>query len=201
MSTMGFVVGNGESRLTVPADMYAKWDTWACNLAYRQFQPKHLVCCDRAMLVAALSDYQNHRSELWTRRRWFDSIAMEKVNQLPDLPFTQEHRWDRHMDWGSGVYAAYLACLSQHNVLLFIGFDLWGKNGRLNNVFADQQGYAAADSAEIDPSCWIYQFGRLFQNYPDKQFVFLNWPDWPVPEEWEQYDNFNTDDIRQVSNL
>ena len=67
--SFGVVVGNGISRMDVDRDHYLGKETWACNLAYKQFKPTHLVCCDRAMAVLALSSNVKDHSTIWTRSR------------------------------------------------------------------------------------------------------------------------------------
>lgn len=197
--SFGFVIGNGESRLSVPATMYQHKDTWACNLAYKQFSPKNLICCDRHILVQAIGD--NAKGQIWTRKRWFSSMELPNVQHLPDLPYQGIHKFDQHMNWGSGTYAAYLACMSDHDILVFIGFDLWGKDNRINNVFKGEKGYGPKDSGPVGPQAWIHQIDKLMEIYTNKQFVFLNDKGWEPPESWLARDNFNHDLLRQLNNL
>ena len=200
--SFGFVIGNGISRTAVPAKMYDKKDTWACNLAYRDFTPANLICCDRHITVSAVSAGMNTKCQMWTRDRWFGAIEMPGVKPLPSLPFPIEIKHDREMDWGSGTYAAYLAALSEHDIIVMIGFDLWGtKDRRVNNVFAGEEGYGPKDAAPVGSEGWIHQFGRIFAHFPDKQFVFLNEDGWEAPDAWSVYDNFNKDELRQLKNL
>lgn len=200
--SFAIVVGNGESRLQVPARDYDKKDTFACNLAYKHFTPKTLVCCDKNIFIKAFSENAHKHSQLWTRKRWLSKVEAADVYALPeDLPFPVEHKYDRFMDWGSGTYAAYLACNSLHDIIVMVGFDLYSRTGKVNNCFKGETGYGPADSDPVGPGAWIHQFGRLFQHYSNKQFVFLNEPDWKAPEEWRHYENFFQDDIRQLNNL
>lgn len=199
----GFVIGNGESSNAVPGRIYENKQTWACNLAYRHLIPKNLVCCDKNILVTALSEGAANFSKVWTRSRWSRSVDLRSVNLLPDtLPFPKECKHDLPMHWGSGVYAAYLACQSQHDILVFIGFDLWpNSQGKVNNMFAGEKGYGPKDAAPVSPEGWIHQFERLFAHYPDQQFLFLNWPKWQPPASWLKHENFNQDDLKQINNL
>ena len=199
--SFGVVVGNGISRMDVDRDHYLGKETWACNLAYKQFKPTHLVCCDRAMAVLALSSNVKDHSTIWTRKRWFSVVDLPGVEALPDLPFPKLSAYDRDMDWGSGTYAAYLACISKHDILAFVGFDLWDDRGKVNNVFAGEKGYGPSNASPVDPSAWIHQIAVLLKHFPEKQFVFLNRPDWQAPDQWKAFDNFYTDDISQLVNL
>jgi hypothetical protein len=195
------VVGNGISRRGIDPDHYLGKETWACNLAYRNLKTKNLVCCDKLIAIEALACNVSKQSTVWTRKRWFSVIDLEGAEALPDLPFPKDTNYDREMDWGSGTYAAFLACRSKHDIIAFVGFDLWDNNGKVNNVFAGEKGYGPADAVPVSPDAWIHQISVLMKHFPDKQFVFLNRPDWRAPEQWQAFDNFYTDDISQLVNL
>jgi len=117
------------------------------------------------------------------------------------LPFPLEKKFDQPMNWGSGTYAAYLACLEDSNVIILAGFDLWAINGLVNNIYAGQNGYGPKDAGPVNPSVWIYQFTKLFEYFPEKQFVFVNYPNWQAPKEWLQYDNFFFDELKSLKDL
>ena len=201
--SFGLIVGNGESRLTLDTSVYEKKDTWGCNLVYREFTPRTLVCCDKNILITAISERAERSSSIWTRKMWSGKLDLQDINYLPeDLPFPKESKHDLHLHWGSGTYAAYLACLSPHDILVFVGFDLWGnKDNKINNVFKGQNGYGPADGDAVGPQGWIHQISRLIGHFSKKQFVFLNLPSWKPPESWTDHDNFFQDDLKQVNNL
>lgn len=199
--SFGFVIGNGVSRTAIPSKLYEHKITYACNLAYRDIKPTNLVCCDRHIIVQAIQDGAGGSSQLWTRDRWFSAIAMPGVKILPELPYEGNHKYDRPMDWGSGSYAALLACQAEHDLLVFVGFDLWGIEGKVNNVYAGEKGYGPKDGGAVGPQAWIHQISKLMETYADKQFIFLNKLDWQPPEQWLKHENFNTDDIKQITNL
>jgi hypothetical protein len=200
--SFGFVIGNGESRQAVPARMLEHRQTYACNLAYRQFAPTNLICCDKQMIITALSEGAGKNSCLWTRKRWFHGIDLPSVQELPeDFAWPQSIKHDQPMHWGSGSYAALVACRAAHEILVFIGFDLWSKDGRVNNLFKGQKGYGPADADPVGPEGWIHQMDVLMKQHQDKQFVFLNTKDWQPPLTWTQNKNFNHDELKQLNNL
>lgn len=200
--SFGFVVGNGESRLAVPARMLEHKEVYACNLAYRQFKVKELVCCDKRVLATAVSEGANLRARLWTRSRWFSQMDLPGVHVLPEnFPWPENNKHDQYMNWGSGTYAALLACRSDHEILVFIGFDLWSKNGKVNNVFKGENGYGPKDADAVGPEGWIHQLDLLMRYYPEKQFVFLNEKGWEPPQQWVDNDNFNSDELKQLRDL
>lgn len=199
---ISLVLGNGHTRLSVSPEIVAKHNSYACNLAYRDFKPNNLVACDRHIFIQSISELANKDSKVWTRSRWLGNLEkIDNVEQLPKLPFALHHRFDRDMNWGSGTYAAYLACLDDPNVIVFAGFDLWGNQGKVNNIYAGQQGYGPKDASATDPSVWIYQFKKLFDEFQDKQFVFLNFPNWKAPEEWQDSSNFFQDELKSLASI
>ena len=200
--TISVVLGNGISRKQLTAKLLNGKNTYACNYAYKDFDPKNLIVCDRHLLITALSEGANKKAKVWTRHRWYNNInSQENLYFFPNLPFEIDHKYDRDMNWGSGTYAAYLACLDEPNVLVLVGFDLWANNNKVNNIYAGQNGYGPADASPVDPSAWIYQFKKLFAHFNHKQFVFLNTAGWQLPKEWNSYKNVFFDDIREFKKL
>ena len=196
------ILGNGQSRRSVPAKILKNKNTFACNYAYRDYEVKNLICCDRHILTTAISEGAAENSKIWTRPRWHNNIEPKNnVNIFPQLPFPVYQKFDQPMNWGSGTYAAYLACLDEPSVLVFAGFDLWGNENKINSVYAGQEGYQAVDSGAVNPSVWIYQFSKLFEFFHEKQFVFLNFPTWQEPQEWQRYSNYYKDNLKVLNTL
>lgn len=203
---IAFVVGNGISRTKIADDWYADRNTYSCNLTYQNFTPKNLVICDRPLLVEAISQNAHLKSKVWTRDCWKRHVeAVENVYALPNPPYKAVTKHDQPMNWGSGLYAALLACLDDNDLLVFIGFDLWPislkETKKVNNVYAGHNGYGPKDAGPVDPSGWIYQFTKLFELFPNKQFVFINKNNWRIPEEWKTYENFNLDTFDSLNSL
>lgn len=202
---IAYVIGNGVSRTKLSNDWYEGRNTYSCNLTYQDFTPKNLIICDRPLLVEAISQNAHLKSKVWTRDRWKRHVeAVENVYTLPDPPFPVVAKHDLPMNWGSGLYAALLAC-QENDLLIFIGFDLWPvslkQTKKVNNVYAGHNGYGPKDAGPVDPSGWIYQFTRLFEFYNDKQFVFINKNNWRIPDEWKPYENFNLDTFDSLNSL
>jgi hypothetical protein len=84
------------------------------------------------------------------------------------------------------MLAVTLVC----NKISLLGFDLYGIDNRVNNIYKGTSNYLAADSRAVDPSYWIYQTGLIFKHYPDIEFTIINTPDWPMPDAWK-YPNVN----------
>ena len=200
---IAYVIGNGISRTKLKNDWYEGRNTYSCNLTYQDFTPKNLIICDRYILVEAISQNAHLKTKIWTRDRWKRHVeAVENVYVLPDPPYKSVTKHDQPMNWGSGLYAALLACQEDNALIVLIGFDLWPTNkNKVNNVYAGNNGYGPKDSSPVDPSGWIYQFTKLFEIYNDKQFVFINKNNWRIPDEWKSYENFNLDTFDSLNSL
>ena len=199
---IAFVIGNGLTRKKIDPAFYEGKETYGCNLAYKDIPLKHLVCCDRHMVLTAVSELANKKCKVYTRQRWLNVMHLENVHALPDIPYRPMSKHDQPMNWGSGLYAALLACQSDCDIMVFLGFDLWPNTDNTNNnVYAGHNGYGPKNGDPVDPSGWIYQFTKLFEIYNDKQFVFVNKKQWRVPDQWAKYENFNTDTFASLNSL
>ena len=105
---------------------------------------------------------------------------------VPDIPFTSDNRPDQPKHWGSGSYAVLVAATKGFNEISLIGFDLYSKNQKVNNIYKNTNNYSNSDSQTVDPSYWIYQLSRIFKHYPDTSFIIYNEAGWPMPTEWQQ---------------
>ena len=132
------VIGNGQSRQTINLNNLTGQKI-GCNAIIRDTHVDYLVCCDKKMVRQAL---QQNFSPIYTRSRWSDDFDSVNVQSLPELPYKGEDRKDDPFNWGSGPYAILLACNLQKtkptatNIKL-VGFDLYGLDGKLNNVYAN----------------------------------------------------------------
>ena len=195
------VIGNGESRRGF--DLYQlQWlgTTVGTNAAHREFHPDHLVCCDRRMVQEAVNT--GYENPVYTRNDWYKQFSFwRNVTCVPDLPYTGDKRQDDPWHWGSGGHALNLACTMNPEYVVIIGFDLWGVNDKVNNIYKDTEHYSSADKHAVDPSYWVYQTAKLFEHYPDIKFIQIQPDSWEPPESWEQYDNFYIDDYAALNNL
>jgi hypothetical protein len=181
------VLGNGESRKEI--DLSTATDIKiGCNAIYRDHRVQHLVCCDRRMVAEACSSGYNTLSYIYTRSDWIHYFAnQERVRSLPPLPYQGENRWDDPFHWGSGPYAVLLgAKICKGETITLIGFDLYGIENKVNNIYKGTQNYADIESKNVDPKYWIYQIGRIFSLYKSRRFRVLQTSDWPLPDAWNQ---------------
>jgi hypothetical protein len=171
------VIGNGESRLKINIDNI-NLEKIGCNACIRDFYVDHLVCIDKKPLQEALKIYQG---KIYTRPEYIRLNS--NLLEVPKIPYPQTIRPDFPEHWGSGPYAILLAALNFDEINI-IGFDLWGIEGKVNNIYKDTNNYVESNHRAIDPRYWIYQISKIFLSYPDKYFILYNREDWKMPESW-----------------
>lgn len=195
------VIGNGESRAKVNLDLLSTFTTIGCNAIFRDIKVDHLVCCDRRMVEESL---QYQETSIYTRNRYYKDFRKLKklrhINQLPDLPYTGLEKKDQPEHWGSGPYAVLLALHLNFNKIFLVGFDLYGNNNKVNNIYKDTKNYSCKDNMAVDPSYWIYQIKKIFQIYPQAHFTIVNTENWTMPREW-RLPNIKFLDIKNFTDL
>lgn len=182
------VIGNGQSRKKINLNKVYK-EKIGCNAVYRDTYTDYIVCCDKRMVKQVLAHGHPH---IFTRQRWFHDFNHECVNPLPDLPETGKDRRDDPFHWGSGPYAVLLGA-SMDTCVEMVGFDLYGINGKVNNIYSDTDGYSSSDKGAIDHSYWEYQIGKVFSWFPKTYFKIYNEPNWIMPDNWKKFSNVSLD--------
>jgi hypothetical protein len=181
------VVGNGESRKKIDLTVLSK-PIIGCNAIHRDIITDHLVCCDRRMVQEAIKNPQTSNSLIYVRLDWYryfrKTLKYKNIRPLPSIPYQGNGRADRPIHWGSGSYAILLAATLGFTSINILGFDLYGVNGRVNNVYKDTENYSASSKSSVDYSYWIYQISRVFELFPQTQFHVYNTPNWIIPELW-----------------
>lgn len=179
------VIGNGESRKQLElGSILEKFVTVGCNAICRDYSVDHLICCDRRMAIEAIAVAPS-TTTIYTRPNWSEMLdRFSNLVQVPELPYRGKNREDDPFQWGSGGYALLVGCLQGDNISI-VGFDLWSDSHYVNNVYKNTANYSKEDSHAIDPSYWIYQIGKVFQLFPNKQFTIYNKENWKVPEQWQ----------------
>lgn len=172
------VLGNGESRKHL--NIYSIDNKIiGCNAVVRDMKVDAVVCCDKRMVKEAL---HTEVPKIYTRSRWLN-WEDSRVCQLPDLPYKGSDRKDESIHWGSGPYAVLIAAKSAETIYL-AGFDLYGKEKYLNNIYKDTANYKTSKDFRTDPSYWIYQIAKIFEIYNRRSFVILQPKDWTLPKSW-----------------
>jgi hypothetical protein len=196
------VIGNGESRRNIDLFRFSKTHTTiGCNALHRDFVPDHLICCDNRMVREGL---EAGVPKIYTRERYYRDhrkIAKNKnIFRLPNLPYEGSEKRDQPEHWGSGPYAVLLACELKFQNIDLLGFDLYGVNDKVNNVYKDTDNYAKSDSQPVDHSFWVYQIDKIFKNFSNRTFTVYNNRGWKIPREWTR-DNIRFENISDIMSL
>lgn len=174
------VFGNGESRSGIEIPI----DSIGCNAVFRDHKLKHIVCIDPEMLAECLNSNNTKNSFIYTRPEWVKHIKDERIKPVPALPYKGIDKLDDPWHWSSGGFAVILGSSYSNEINLF-GFDLYGNNGSINNIYKGSKNYSGADSQAPNSYGWIYQLSKIFLSYPDKYFVIHNYREWIIPDQWK----------------
>lgn len=189
--TTALVIGNGESRKNINIPEFARgYDTIGCNAIHRDGAVDYIVCCDRRMVEEAVKSENTKYTEIHVRPDWFHYFRKirkdRRIKQVPKLPYQGEQKQDQPLHWGSGPYAVLLAATQEHETVMMIGFDLYPSNDKVNNLYKGTPNYSKEDANPVDPSYWVYQISKVFQYYPETDFVIWNHSDWTMPKLWQR---------------
>jgi len=194
---MIIAIGNGESRKNVDLNSIVAKKV-GCNAIYRDFDIDHLVCVDKRMILEALDAGANNDSLVYTRKELFKRFSTKRLREVPPLPYAGYESPDLPKNWGSGPYAVLLSAIKTDDASVgLLGFDLYGIDGKTNNVYKDTPNYNISDKRAVDPSYWIYQIGKIFENYPKVKFTIFQEEGWQRPKSWKK-SNVKVDNISNI---
>jgi hypothetical protein len=175
------VIGNGESRSQIDIDKIVDTKI-GCNAVIRDYYVDHLICVDRRMVQESIDT----GAHIYTRPDWYQNFnAYKNIKCVPKLPYKGDERPDEPFQWGSGPYAVLLGAMLSNNVDM-IGFDLWSITDTVNNIYKDTSNYDPKDKNPVDPRYWIHQIAKVFQYYPQVEFIIYQKQGWNLPETWIQ---------------
>ena len=183
------IVGNGESRRGFDISPLKDFSTVVgCNALHRDYMLEYLVCCDKHMCQEAANTCSK-KTTIFTRERWFRQFQFwPNIKKLPKLPYEGDQRKDEPFHWGTGPYAGVLALTFKPKAIFMLGFDLYDREKKINNMYTGTHGYTYI-KRPVDPSYWIYQFHKLMELSPDIRWIVVNEKDWKMPKEWKQHKN------------
>lgn len=192
------VIGNGESRKNIDISIL-EGPTVGCNAIHRDYSVDYLVCVDYHMLAEAINRKVNKTTLVYTRQHLLYRYNQEKfIRPVPDLPYQGMNRWDDPIHWGSGPYAVLIGAIyTKLKEVKLIGFDLYSKDTKINNVYKDTFGYKENNSHAVDPRYWIHQIGKVFECFPNIQFTIYQDDNWELPQAWK-YPNVKVDNISNI---
>jgi hypothetical protein len=185
------LIGNGESRLGIEFNSMPDYKI-GCNAAYRDFKVDCVVAVDRRVIVELLEN--NFKQLVYTRPDWI--MPYPNIKILPDLPYQGDKKADDPWHWGTGPHSCNVAASMNPNEVHLYGFDLWGVDNKINNVYKDTKNYDTSERGAIDPRFWIYQLAKCFELYPNIQWIQHQPSDWKKPESW----NFSNLSVNTLNN-
>ena len=183
------MIGNGESRNAVDLALFSKdYITIGCNALHRDIEVDNLVCCDRRMVEEAVISKNTSNTVIWVRPDWFNYFRKirkdKRIHCVPNLPYEGSQKIDQPLHWGSGPYAVLTAAENGYETVMLLGFDLYGVNNKVNNIYKGSQNYSDPTSQAVDPAYWIYQISKVFSCYSTTEFIIWNYQDWQLPRSW-----------------
>ena len=184
-----WVIGNGQSRQDFALNQIDQY-TIGCNAVHRDFTCDEYIAVDRRMVDEILRNDRNEGKTIYTRDDWIDNYKKYSiVKALPNIPFTGPNKSDQPFHWNSGPYAVLVAALKNPKQVYMLGFDLWSKTSFVNNIYKGTPNYAGAHDRKVTPDFWIYQLSRLFNYFPEIEFIQKQSLEWRIPEPWKQIKN------------
>jgi len=191
MSSIAFVLGNGESRKGIDInDLKEKGTVFACNGVYRTHRPHFLIAVDPKMIhEIAETDYMLH-NKVWSN---FNA----QYNKNPKI--LDHCNWFRpSLGWSSGPTALRLACEQGFKDIYILGFDYQGhpeeKNKaryRFNNVFKDTRNYKKSQDEATFYGNWMNQTKRCLQDFKDVRFHRVIPKGWFKPKDLDWIENID----------
>ena len=178
MSSIAFVLGNGESRRGIDInDLKEKGTVYACNAVFRTHQPHWLIAVDPKMMLEIAETeyvvhnkvYSNYNNQYQKHKKLLDHITWSKPS----------------LGWSSGPTALKLACDHGFKEIYILGFDYQGhkqqskdNDFRLNNMFGDTRNYKKRNEAATFYGNWMNQTKKCLEDYKTVKFHRV------IPEGW-----------------
>jgi hypothetical protein len=197
MSSIAFVLGNGESRKGIEInDLKEKGTVYACNAVYRTHQPDWLIAVDPKMMnEIAETDYVEH-NKVYSN---FNTQYQKHKKLLDHVTWSKPS-----LGWSSGPTALKLACDHGFKEIYILGFDYQGlkedsKNNvfRLNNIFGDTRNYKKSNETATFYGNWMNQTKKCLMDYKDVNFHRIIPNGWFRPKDLEWKGNIDHPTIDQ----
>lgn len=172
-----FVLGNGQSRLTINCSNLKKYGTvYACNAIYRDFLPDHLVAVDPKMILEIAENNVQSTVPVYTN---FNN----RYKEIPNLNILKPSK-----GWSSGPTALWLASTHGYDEVYILGFDYQGLEGnkKVNNVYADTPNYKKSSDPATFYGNWLRQTEQVVKEFEGVKYFRVNTagafdPNIPVP--------------------
>jgi len=160
-----FVLGNGQSRLTINCSNLKKYGTvYACNAIYRDFLPDHLVAVDPKMILEIAENNVQSTVPVYTN---FNN----RYKEIPNLNIFKPSK-----GWSSGPTALWLASTHGYDEVYILGFDYQGLDGnkKVNNVYADTPNYKKSSDPATFYGNWLRQTEQVIKEFAGIKYIRVN---------------------------
>ena len=188
MSSIAFVLGNGESRKGIEInDLIERGTVFACNGVYRTHRPHFLIAVDpKMMFEIAEGDYMQNN------KVWSNFNAQYNKNDK----IKNHCNWFKpSLGWSSGPTALRMACEHGFKEIYILGFDYQGlKEGaryKFNNIFKDSRNYKRGKDEATFHGNWMNQTKRCLQDFKDVNFHRIIPSGWFRPKDLEWSKNMD----------
>jgi hypothetical protein len=161
---IGFVIGNGESRKGFDLNKLVEYGPiFGCNALYRDFYPTTLIAVDDRM-IKEINEYGGIPKSTELICRMNDKTRRTLVSSRGEVIV------DR--GYAAGPTALYIMCGRYTDItdIFLIGFDIYSKNGKVNNMYKDTNCYAMSDQTATYTKNWIERLCYIFSTNPSKRF-------------------------------
>ncbi len=181
---IGFVIGNGESRLGCDLEQLRPFGPiYGCNALYRDFIPDVLVAVDERMV-------KEIKEAISKGLKLKEFVYREKANNEYGRILVASDGFYEDKGYAAGTTALKLLC-ARHpciNEVYLVGFDIYSIDGVRNNVYKGTMNYAAKDALPVYPMNWIEKLARVFVQNPATKFYRVTSIK-TNPPEWSDVDN------------
>lgn len=157
--TVAFVLGNGRSRLNITPEKLKSYGTiYGCNALYREFAPDFLIAVDTKMIIEICESRYQITNQVWTNR----NKQFEKYSNL--------NFFERSRGWSSGPTALLKSCMDGNRNVFILGFDYYGLNNKVNNVYSDTRNYKKSFENATYYGNWLKQTIAVTNEFPHINF-------------------------------
>lgn len=184
--SVGFVLGNGESRLGFDlGSLRGVGPIYGCNALYRDFIPDVLFAVDKKMVDEIFANGVSNKCVVIYRHTDNTGRRVLKSSNGGEL--------DDQAGSASGPTALRVMCQYEVGVtdIYLIGFDIFGNNGLISNVYKGTSNYAPSDNRATMNVNWIRKMERVFEQFPSRRFFRVG-DNLQVPPGWEKIPNYTT---------
>ena len=173
MSTIGFAIGNGESRKDFDLEkLRGHGVIYGCNALYRDFEPDVLCALDNNVLLEITqSGYKGVIGK-------FNKTHKQAIVGDKSLPVMPPRALGRI--WYTGIAALWIMGQQNPDVksVFCLGYDLY--DSKTNNIYKGSLNYERMGLSNMQFKAFREQ---VFDYYPEKSYYFVH-DDLKRPDEW-----------------